>query len=310
MKILYDENAYTTSMIMLLLLIPIFFLMLFSISQYEHDINNTAENLEVKKIKTISEDIKTELEPITQQSLHEISLNVSRHAKALPDSRNTLKTMIQQRLDSRLNTFKQEGLTVTMKVINVDSSDDPFKIRLKYSLTVSGKTDSITDEDTILVDFTDDKFPVYDPLPALKTGINAGEEEINYRQHLADAINLENSHVYNNAIQGIVIRKCPLKDYSQHGNSNSTIINCLNNHYYHNSHDALCLLCRLENRTSCGHYGFETFIVPTIPEERAPVSIDHVLLNDLESQYMGDSIILNNSTVIYLDNGHKLKYGL
>ena len=133
---------------------------------------------------------------------------------------------------------------------------------------------------------------------------------INYNTQLEKILTGNNSNTYNNATQGAVIKKCPVEDYSQHGNSNTTIINCLNNHYYHNSHDGLCLFCRLENKTSCNHYGFETFIIPTETRNQAPVSIDHVLLNDINTQYEGDRIILNNTTIIYLDNGHKTKYGL
>jgi len=124
-------------------------------------------------------------------------------------------------------------------------------------------------------------------------------------------ISLNNSDVYNNSIEGCMIKKCPYEDYSSHGHSNEVIINCIDNHYYHKSHDGLCLLCRLEAKDTCPHYGLETFIVPTLIKDQAPVSIDHVLLNStVNGQYGGNKIILNNTTVIYLDNGHKTKYGL
>jgi hypothetical protein len=66
----------------------------------------------------------------------------------------------------------------------------------------------------------------------------------------------------------------------------------------------------LENKTDCNHYGFETFILPTKLVDEAPVSIDHVLLNDRNNQYSGNLITIENDTFIYLDNGHKSKYGL
>ena len=72
----------------------------------------------------------------------------------------------------------------------------------------------------------------------------------------------------------------------------------------------MCLLCRLENKTSCNHYGFETFVLPTKLVDEAPASIDHVLLNDMNNQYPGSLITIGNNTLLYLDNGHKAKYGL
>ena len=310
MKFINDENAYTTSLIMIILLIPIFMLIIFTISQYEHDINNTADNLETNKIKSISNDLKTETKQVSKESLHEVSLNVTHNKKALSDSRKIIKKLIQEKIDSKLTSYKAEGINVTVNILNIDSSDDPFKAKLKYAYNVSSKNNKINREETVLIEYTDEKYPVYDPLPTLKTGVNMNTTIINYNTQLEKILTGNNSNTYNNATQGAVIKKCPVEDYSQHGNSNTTIINCLNNHYYHNSHDGLCLFCRLENKTSCNHYGFETFIIPTETRNQAPVSIDHVLLNDISTQYEGDRIILNNTTIIYLDNGHKTKYGL
>lgn len=310
MKFIKDECAYTTSLVLLLLLIPVFMLIIFSISQYEHDINNTADNIEIDRIKSISNDLKTEIVQVSKESLHDVTLNVTRNKRPLTDSRKFIKNLIQERIDSKTSSFEANGFDISVNVLDVDSSDNPFKARLKYSFTISGKTNNINREEVVLIDYADENYPVYDPLPALKSGVNVNSTVINYGGHLEGVLNGNNSIVYHEALQGVVIKKCPVEDYSQHGNSNSTIINCLDNHYYHNSHDGLCLFCRLENKSSCGHYGLETFIVPQTLAEHAPVSIDHVLLNDFDTQYEGDSILLNISTVIYLDNGHKSKYGL
>ena len=88
-------------------------------------------------------------------------------------------------------------------------------------------------------------------------------------------------------------------------------MDCITNHYYHKSHDGLCIFCRLENKTACKDMGLETFILPTKNVTSAPVSVDHVLLNTTpNSQYHGNRIVINNTMVIYLDDGHKTKYGL
>ena len=178
-------------------------------------------------------------------------------------------------------------------------------------MTLNDSNIKIDKDETKLIDITDSKYPIYDPLPTLKTGATLINNKLYYHDKLMDYINLENNTAYQNVITSIIIKKCPYHDYSQHGNNNQTINNCIKNNYYHNSHDGMCLLCRLENKTNCNHYGLETFITPSISQyDKAPASIDHVLLNDINNQYEGNKIEINNKTILYLDNGHKSKYGL
>jgi hypothetical protein len=97
-----------------------------------------------------------------------------------------------------------------------------------------------------------------------------------------------------------------------------TLKNCIENGYYHESSDGACILCRLEGKSTCIHYGFETFIILAPSNDhfiKAPCSIDHVLFtNDLNDIYPGESVEYDrNGNISYnlcLDNGHKSKYGI
>jgi hypothetical protein len=90
--------------------------------------------------------------------------------------------------------------------------------------------------------------------------------------------------------------------------------------YYHESNDGACLLCRLEGRSTCNHYGFETFIIPStsINQQviRASCPIDHVIFNkeNFPDPYPGESVQYysngNNSYKLFLDNDHRAKYGV
>ena len=96
--------------------------------------------------------------------------------------------------------------------------------------------------------------------------------------------------------------------------------NCRDNGYYHESRDGACYLCRLEGKSGCEHYGFETFINPQKTNETGLMSAcgsDHVIFsNDI---YPGVEVIYNSENdngnlvneILYLDpNGHKVKYGM
>ena len=312
MKIITDKNGYITSIFILLLLIPIIMLTIIIIEEYSHDTNNTIQTIESEKLKSKTEDFENEIITTTKQSLHEITLNIITTKKSLKDSRKYSKEYIQSKINQKQEKYKQDNININTQIKTIDSSNNPFKIELKYHIkaTTNNTNIQINKDETKLIDITDNKYPVYDPLPTLKTGSEYKNNQIHYQDKLEQYLNIENSNAYQNITTHIIIKKCPYEEYSHHGNNNQTITNCLKNHYYHNSHDGMCILCRLENKTHCNHYGFETFIQPTHIYEKAPASIDHVLLNDKNTQYEGNIIKINNQTVLYLDNGHKTKYGL
>ncbi len=309
MKIINDDGAYITSILLLVMLIPVLLLMIFIVDEYTHDVNSTVERLESDKIKSLAEDLEEETLRVTKESLHNISYEAVK--SKTPATKEKIKKYIQNRINE--NIHKLNGNYVIQCVINdVKPSNNPFEIELTYHYVIITKDNRVklTKNMDKTVEITDKKYPVYDPLPTLKTGATLKEYYVEYEKKLSDFILFDESDVYVNVTEPIVIRQCPINDYSQHGNSNRTMMFCLNNHFYHNSHDGMCFLCRLENRTGCNHYGLETFILPTGLAEHAPASIDHVLLNDRNNQYPGNPITINGSAVIYLDNGHKTKYGL
>lgn len=310
MKIINDQKGFTTSILLLILLIPVFLLLVITIDEYSHNVNNTVENLESNQIKSISEDFENEILIVTKESLHNITYDIVTSKRSVTD-KDTIRRYIQNRINEKEIHYNNNFL-IDCEIKDLKSSDNPFKIELYYSLVVSTKDNKIKNSknEQKLVEITDKRFPVYDPLPTLKTGATLNGNYLEYGNQLSAYININNPDAYLNTIQSIIIKECPLSDYSQHGNSNETILSCLNNHYYHNSHDGMCIFCRLENKTNCNHFGFETFIIPTKLSDDAPASIDHVLLNDINNQYPGNLVSIDNNTFLYLDNGHKSKYGL
>lgn len=312
MKIINNEKGYTTSILLLTLLIPIILLTIITIEEYNHQVDNTVENLQSNKLKSVTEDFENEIIILTKKSIHNITKEVTTTKKALTNSEKTIKDDIQDRINQLQLKYQKENIIIETTITDVKASDDPFKIEIEYNLKSTANNSNMKIEKTKKeqIEITDKNYPVYDPLPTLKTGVTLQNNQINYKYRLYNYININNSEVYINTTQQVIIRKCPYHDYIQHGNDNGTIKNCINNQYYHNSHDGMCIFCRLENKTSCNHYGFETFIIPTKIVDKAPASIDHVLLNNPHEQYSGNNININNTTIIYLDDGHKQKYGL
>lgn len=312
MKIIKDQKGYTTSVIIFILIIPLIMLMIITIEEYSHETENIEKKTEAVKIQSKTEDFEREIITITQQTLHETTLNITTTNVPIKDSRTYIKNIINEKIEEKEKKYKKDNIIINTSIKSVDSSDDPFKIEIKYHITatINNSQIKINRDEVKQVDITDSKYQVFDPLPVLKTGMTQKNNRINFEGKLSEIINLKNSDAYTNTMISFSIKKCPYDNYNQHGNDNQTISNCINNHYYHNSHDGMCLLCRMENKTSCTHYGFETFIIPTLNYDRAPASIDHVLLNDKNSQYMGNKIEIDNQTVLYLDNGHRAKYGL
>ncbi len=310
MKIIKDQKAYTTSILVLILLIPVLFLLIITMEEYDQNVNNTIENLESEQIKNVYDDFEEEILRSTKESLHNITYEVITSKRSIT-RRDDLISYIQNKINKKADN-QSKDFSIKCDILDIKPSDNPFKIELDYQLTVSTEDNKIkkSKNQQKYVEITDKNYPVYDPLPTLKTGAILDGGYVEYGDKLAEYITIDNSETYMNTIEKITIKECPLKDYTQHGNSNDTFLSCLNNHYYHNSHDGMCLLCRLENKTYCNHYGFETFILPTEMIDEAPASIDHVLLNDNQNQYPGNLITVENTSFIYLDNGHKAKYGL
>ena len=77
----------------------------------------------------------------------------------------------------------------------------------------------------------------------------------------------------------------------------------------------------MEGKSTCPHYGFETFVVPAPSPNNtvnsAPCSSDHVIFNDtngVSGTYPGNHVVYYKNGGYYfelfLDNGHQNKYGI
>ncbi len=315
------NNGYITSILILLIIIPIIILLITVMIQYTDNIDKTTNNIESDQLKTITNDYKGQIESLTELTLTEVTSKVIQTKTPLVDSRKTIKEVLQQKIDLVSEKYKKNSFQTQCIINNVKQTSDPFIIEVDYTLNVQRVNNpeiKITTNNKVDASLVNPEHPVYDPLPTLKTGVTENNtlNKINYTNKLEQFLqNTNNSKLYENSISGCIIKKCPYENYAEHGHDKKIIQNCLDNHYYHESHDGLCLFCRLESKDTCDHMGLETFIIPTIIANNttvtAPVSIDHVLLNGTNSShYQGNSININNTIVLYLDDGHKSKYGL
>ena len=172
---------------------------------------------------------------------------------------------------------------------------------LETTTFINDSSKHILSKDMISVSIVDANYPVYDVYPLFMADVEVVNDSYIYH---------DTNEAYSNACSGIIIKRCPYEDYTSHAHSNITMLDCLNNHYYHFSHDGLCVFCRLENKTTCSHNGLETFIVPSNKFNESTSSICHVYFNRTsDGHYNGSLYEFNNNSFIYLDNAHGDKYG-
>lgn len=297
-----NNQGYTTSMIILLLIIPCMILLLLVIDETEHINQNTQKNIKSDKLSTNTDEFIKQLPTQAHKMLNNITLNVTTSKKPLKNATKTMKEVLQSNINNLSSMYK--NINITCKVLDIKKNSNPFKIDIYYSLNSTDNTDKILKKfkQTIKIDDNPTN-PVYDPELHLKAHTIKQKNIIRFKN------NPNLTTTYEDAYAGDIIRECSLINYTHHGNSNMSIQNCIDNHYYHTSRDGLCLFCRLENKTSCKDMGFETFIIPQHKTDKAIVSTDHVLLNDT-NQYQAGYVEVNESTILYLDNGHRTKYGL
>lgn len=311
MKLIKDSNGYISGILIILLIIPVIMLLIITIDENNHYINQTSENIQDNTLNTLTTDFQNEIKILTKETMSNITRSTIHKKQPLTNSKNTIKQTLQEKINQKEEEYyNKTGCNIDCNINEVKPADNPFKIEVDYTIKSNFKNNCFQRNKKEYIEITDSKYPVYDPLPALKTGTAPVNNTIQYGNNLRNIIHLDNSDAYADAVQGCIIKECPYNDYSEHGHNRTIITSCLKNHYYHESHDGLCIFCRLENKTSCSDMGLETFIIPAVAVDKAPVSIDHVLLNSADSQYSGNNITINDKTVIYLDNGHKSKYNL
>lgn len=297
MKIIEDNHGNINSIFILMLLIPIFLLLIFTINESSFISNNSITDISSDKLSYKTDDFINNIDVLTRQSLSNISYNACIMGRVSSNASSDIKTLVESSLDLVVHDYYNEGIMIDYSIIDIMPSENPFEVDVYYSVNSSLVNTSIKthSRDILHVSIVDDDYPVYDPFIAFRK-------------------DLVNKSIYSNIDDLHVIHKCPYEEYTSHGhNNNSVLVNCLSNHYYHFSHDGLCILCRLENKSTCSHNGIETFILPTAYMNESAVSVDHVLFNitgNYNNQYNGSIFFVNNSTFLYLDNGHRQKYGL
>ncbi|UTB33782.1 MAG: hypothetical protein NKF70_06145 [Methanobacterium sp. ERen5] len=287
------------------------------------------------KLHQLSGDVESNIPLITLQILNETSDTVSRTGEPVPNSKLLIKSRIQTKIDETYREYQREtGINVTCKINSVDNSKDPYKVCVTSTLYANYREGYIAKNMSQEVqfassDFTDsspDSYKIKDPLPfIIMKGYGSLKTEgdtIYYGAALSNYLKskgINNSTAYNNASSPLYFKRCPYDPYPSHGHSNSYLIlkNCIENGYYHLSAAGSCIFCRLEGKPVCNHTGLETFVVPGISNfscDYAPCSVDHVIFGASPSEiYLGKLAGYDSNNPqcrIFLDKGHKDKYGL
>ena len=318
-----DQKGYIMSSLSFLLVIPAIYMIAVFV-----DISHTGSQSQALLVQSdivfsTKRDVEKNLPIVVENTLQRTANTVITTGNPLQDSRMTIKDSLQEEIDDLTEKYSEEGINVTCRILSVDLAEDPFKVQINSTISVN-KSDVIHRENLSQdISITDPNYPIPDPIPFIKCknfgGVTNTSNRIIYGSSLVNLLsrNMSNAEVYTNATSPLIIKKCPYSPYESHGNSSNqtNLKNCIDNGFFHESSDGACFLCRLEGKATCPHYGIETFIVPSLSTNEtlpnAPCSIDHVIFND---NYPGYGLIYySNSTghyKLFLDNGHRLKYGL
>jgi hypothetical protein len=334
-----DNKGYVMSGLAFLLIIPSIMLIFALVNMTNLD-DSSNIMMGTETAFHISRDVERNIPILTKQTLKETTENIVQTGNPVSNSRLVIKNSLQAKINDLTSEYQNDtGVNIQCKICSVDSSLDPFE--LEINSTISVQKDSISYNRNIIQKvsivglkptkmFTGETYEfndIPDPLPFIKCknygGLKVNKGRIIYGSTLSNYLSkksVENSTLYENSSSALYIKKCPFDPYISHGNSNKlqTLKNCIENGYYHESNDGACFLCRLEGKAICSHYGLETFIVPAGTKKRvttAPCSIDHVIFNgDINGIYNGESVeyysFFNNYFRIFLDNGHRTKYGI
>ena len=320
-ELLNDEKGNFT--IILTSLILIGFLML-SIIILNLAINQERENGEIvssNNFQYIVNDYIRNLPLIEHEALEDLSEEIIKDKRPSLDSKSDLKEIVDGKLSAKNQEYYENyGIQINSSLIAIENTSNPFSYKFKthiFSVKGDYSFERIVSSDV-------DCIGLKDPVPILYLkdyhGLSYNESSYNYGNSLSEflrANGVENHSFYIDANSPLIIRKCPYDPYKHHGDDNGKLMkNCRDNGYYHESRDGACYLCRLEGKSGCEHYGFETFINPQKTNETGRVSAcgsDHVIFSD--DIYPGVEVIYNDEDglkeILYLDpHGHKVKYGM
>ena len=331
-----DEKGNYSIIISAILVISFLILSVVVLNAVLEEQDRKTDMIASNQYQYIIEDYKRNLPIIEREAMEELSEYVIKNRKACINSGNDLKERIDEKLSIKNQEYYQNyNLEINSSLIGIENTSDPFSYKFKtYISSVKGDFSyEAVDESNV------NCYNLKDPVPVLFCGddssfrieeynigddINSGRYSTNQRVFYGYSLSkflkknhVENYSFYENASSPFIIKRCPFDPYKHHGDDNGKIMkNCRDNGYYHESADGACYLCRLEGKSGCGHYGFETFINPQKTNETCRVSAcgsDHVIFSD--DIYPGVEVVYNSENgineILYLDpNGHKVKYGM
>ena len=319
-----DQKGYVISSLSFLLIIPAICIVATFVNMTHTGSQSQALSIQSDVVLSTTSDVENNIPPIAEKLLQKTANDVIKCGCPLQDSRRVIKSSLQDEMDNLNEKYTNEGINATCKIISVDTAEDPFKVEINSTISVN-KGNVIHKENTSQdISIIDPNYPLPDPLPFIKCknfgGVTNTSTRIVYGASLVNYLkneNMSNAEVYLNATAPLIIKKCPYDPYISHGHSKNLtdLKNCIDNGYFHESSDGACYLCRLEGKGICSHYGMETFIIPSASANETltsgPCGSDHVIFNDHYEGY--SSIYCSNSTgyyKIFLENGHRSKYGL
>ena len=318
---LEDNDGNLSIIVTSLLLIGFLILSIIILNTAISQENENKEVVSSNNYQYILDDYIRNLPLIEHEAMEDLSEEVIKNKRPCLDSKSDLKKIIDEKLSVKNQEYYDNyHMQINSSLIAIENTSNPFSYKFKthiFSVKGDYSFERIVSSDVDCIGLKD---PV--PLLYLKSyyGLSYNETSYSYANSLSDFLRengVENHSYYINASSPLIIRKCPFDPYKHHGDDNGRIMkNCRDNGYYHESRDGACYLCRLEGKSGCEHYGFETFINPQKTNETGRVSAcgsDHVIFS--ADIYPGVEVIYNSENglneILYLDpHGHKVKYGM
>ena len=276
-KFFNDEKGNFSIIITSLILIGFLILSIIILNSAISQENENNEIVSSNSYQYVLDDYIRNLPLIQHEALEELSEELIENKRPCLDSKRDLKEII----DGKLNEKNQEyydnyHIQINSSLIAIENTSNPFSYKFKthiFSVKGDYSFERIVSSDV-------DCIGLKDPVPILYLkdyhGLSYNESSYNYGNSLSEflrANGVENHSFYIDANSPLIIRKCPYDPYKHHGDDNGKLMkNCRDNGYYHESKDGACYLCRLEGKSGCEHYGFETFINPQKTNETGRVS--------------------------------------
>ena len=283
------------------------------------EIHSNEEAISSNQYEYILNDYRRNLPLLEREALEELSEEVIKKKTPCTNSKDDLKKIIDEKLKAENDEYyKDYGIKIESHVSSIENSSNPFAVKIKtYISSVKGDLSyKNVLEDDVSVEGLRDPVPILicGKDPSFKYNETAVEYGYSLSNYLKDN-GVANYSCYINATVPNIVKKCPYDPYKHHGDGYA-MKSCRDNGYYHESRDGACYMCRLEAKAGCGHYGFETFIIPHPTNETNLTSAcgsDHVIFSDdiypgVEVSYYSEN---GMNEILFLDpNGHRVKYGM